>query len=71
MRFMLHAVSAAQFDRWLTLARGMPELTDHSYSELMRPSSNVGVRTFGRVDPELFAHILRTAAPLAPAPREH
>jgi cytochrome o ubiquinol oxidase subunit 2 len=64
MRFTLHAVSPAAFASWLTQTRGhLPALSTDAYSHLAQKSSDVTPQTFGSVDPELYDHILKAAAP--------
>jgi cytochrome o ubiquinol oxidase subunit 2 len=66
MRFLVHAVSAAQFGTWTTQTRaaGGP-LDREAYEKLLRPEIAVDARTFGRVDPDIFARALKLAAPVA------
>jgi len=69
MRFMVHAVPAAQFDAWVesTRAAGQP-LDAGAYEALLRPQIAVDARAFGGVEPRLFEHALHLAAPMADAP---
>ncbi len=71
MRFTVHAVSAADFDSWLSQTRGQPpSLNSAAYSRLAQNSSNVPPQTFGSVEPQLYDHILKTSAPLTGTPRQ-
>jgi cytochrome o ubiquinol oxidase subunit 2 len=68
MRFIVHTVTAAEFPAWLGRARGEGRVLDAAaYSKLARPSSNTPPETYGSVDPNLFEHIVQTAAPGARA----
>jgi cytochrome o ubiquinol oxidase subunit 2 len=65
MRFLLHAVSAADFQAWVAHARSDRKTLDSSaYAVLSRASSNVDPQIFGSVAPTLFEHILELAAPV-------
>jgi cytochrome o ubiquinol oxidase subunit 2 len=68
MRFMVHAVNAAQFAAWAKSTRtaGRP-LDAGAYASLMRPQISVDAQTFGGVDTRLFEHALQLAAPMAAA----
>ncbi len=68
MRFMVHSVSAAQFEAWTetTRAAGRP-LDAGAYQALLRPEISVEARTFGGVAPQIFEHALALAAPIAAA----
>jgi hypothetical protein len=68
MRFMVHAVSAAQFEAWANTTRtaGKP-LDAASYTSLLRPQVSVDAQTFGGVETRLFEHALQLAAPMAAA----
>jgi cytochrome o ubiquinol oxidase subunit 2 len=60
MRFKLHGLSAADFDRWANGVRaGDAHLTQADYRILEQPSENVPVRRFAAVDPGLFSDIVR------------
>jgi cytochrome o ubiquinol oxidase subunit 2 len=68
MRFVVHAVSAAEFDSWVARTRStMPALNTPAYTQLALPSRRVASQSYGGVDASLFEHILRTAAPMAAA----
>ena len=63
MRFLVHAVSASEFESWLARTRGEgPALNADAYSQLARPGTNTKVQTYGSVDPNLFE--------LRPTPRQ-
>jgi cytochrome o ubiquinol oxidase subunit 2 len=71
MRFTVHAVSAAAFEGWLSQTRGhLPGLSAAAYSHLAEHSSNVRPQTFGSVEPDLYDHILKLAAPMTGASRQ-
>jgi cytochrome o ubiquinol oxidase subunit 2 len=68
MQFVVHALAVPRFDSWLADARsGKPALSVDAYSELARPSKNVAAKIYTDVDPMLYEHILRVAAPMAAA----
>ena len=69
MRFVVHAVPAADFQSWLARTRGVGAALDaDTYSQLARAGSKTQTQTFGGVDPMLFEHIVQTTAqPLAAA----
>jgi cytochrome o ubiquinol oxidase subunit 2 len=72
MRFVVRAVSAAEFAAWLarTRAAGRP-LDADAYSQLARADSNAKTQTYRSVDPALFERIVQKSAPLhAAAPQE-
>jgi len=67
MRFVLHAVSQAEYRQWLEHARGEPAVLDAmGYAALARASSNVTPHLYGKVDPMMLEHILRTATHVPP-----
>jgi cytochrome o ubiquinol oxidase subunit II len=69
MRFMAHALSPADFDKWLKEARGEKSaLNNDTYAQLAQPSSNVPARTYGSVETTMYAHILEVSAPLTDTP---
>ena len=62
MRFVVHAVSPADYQQWLERTHRAPEaLDDASYAELARTSSNVTPQRYGKVDSMMLEHILRMA----------
>jgi cytochrome o ubiquinol oxidase subunit 2 len=69
MRFVVHAVPASDFQRWLERTRGAGSALDaDTYSQLERADSNTQTQTYSGVDPMLFEHIVQTTAqPLAAA----
>jgi cytochrome o ubiquinol oxidase subunit 2 len=71
MRFLVHAVSAAEFPIWLARTRAAaPALDADAYSQLARPDSGTKSRIYGSVDPNLFASIVHKSGPMAAAPHE-
>jgi cytochrome o ubiquinol oxidase subunit 2 len=63
MRFMVRAVSAADFEQWLARARSAaPALTADAYAQLARPGS-VGPQTYAQPDDALFDRIVTATAP--------
>jgi cytochrome o ubiquinol oxidase subunit 2 len=67
MRFVVHAVSPAEYRHWLEHARGVPAALDATaYAALARPSSKVTPQLYGKVDPMMLEHILQTATHLPP-----
>lgn len=62
MRFVVHAVSPADYRRWLEGTHSEPKaLDDASYAELARTSSNVAPQRYGNVDSMMLEHILQMA----------
>jgi cytochrome o ubiquinol oxidase subunit 2 len=69
MRFVVHAMTGAQFATWLARARGTGSvLTAASYGELAHKGSDTRVLTYRGVEPNLFQHILELSAPHAASP---
>jgi cytochrome o ubiquinol oxidase subunit II len=69
MRFLVHALPAADFDKWLKEARAETlALNDDTYAQLAQPSSNVPTQTYGSVEATMYGHILNVAAPMTDAP---
>jgi len=63
MRFIVKAVSAQDFARWVEQVRGSgAALDDATYAALARPSQNVAPITYGSVEPRLFERILEETA---------
>ena len=59
MRFLVHAVPAADYDSWLARTREAgPALNTDTYSQLARPEGNAPAHTYGSVDPKLFERIV-------------
>lgn len=72
MRFVVHAVSEAEFASWLARTHGAgPMLNAKAYAQLAR-AGNATLQTYRSVDPMLFEHIVQTSAqPLAaPLPED-
>jgi cytochrome o ubiquinol oxidase subunit 2 len=69
MRFLVHAVTASEFEIWLAHTRqDGSTLNAEAYSQLAT-GGVAAVRSYGGVDPELFERIVRPRAPLTVAPR--
>jgi len=63
MRFIVKAVPAGGFDRWVATARGTGSaLDDAAYAELAKPSKAVPPATYRSVDPKLFERIVDQTA---------
>ena len=59
MKFAVHSVSDADFDKWVQEARtGQGRLTREDYLQLAKPSENERPRRFARVDDKLYHDIL-------------
>lgn len=72
MRFVVHAVSEAEFAGWLARTHGAgPTLNAKAYAQLAR-AGNAALQTYRSVDPMLFEHIVHTSAqpPAAPLPED-
>jgi cytochrome o ubiquinol oxidase subunit II len=71
MRFMLHAVPAAEFQQWLGRTRSAASPLDAAaYARLAADNRDNSLRTYGNVDPHLFEHIVQQTMPVAGAPGE-
>jgi cytochrome o ubiquinol oxidase subunit 2 len=69
MRFLVHAVSASEFEIWLAHTRGEGSTLDaDAYSRLVPASSGTEVRTYGSVESDLFERIVHPTAQLAAVP---
>jgi cytochrome o ubiquinol oxidase subunit 2 len=69
MRFVVHAVPAPAFSNWLAVAQAQGERLDAgAYSQLARTGSDVSIKTYATVEPDLFERIERetTGAPADP-----
>jgi cytochrome o ubiquinol oxidase subunit 2 len=69
MRFALDAVPQDQFDAWVAAARQQGGALDaRGYIALSQPSKYVAPKTYGAIDPGLFANIvaMKPAAPPSP-----
>jgi cytochrome o ubiquinol oxidase subunit 2 len=63
MRFLVHAVPAAEFKSWLEHTREAGTMLNaDAYAQLAKPSNNIGVQTYGGVDPHLFERIVQPTA---------
>jgi cytochrome o ubiquinol oxidase subunit 2 len=70
MRFLVHAVPAAEFESWLASTRGVgPALNADAYSQLARAGKTTA-QTYGSVYPGLFDVIVQQTAPRAASPRK-
>jgi cytochrome o ubiquinol oxidase subunit II len=59
MRFIAKAVSAGDFDAWVTQVRGTGSaLDDANYSQLAKPSKAVPPTTYRSVEPNMFERII-------------
>jgi len=59
MHFAFRSLAVADFDSWVSNAKNAGETLDRMrYLELEKPSENVPVATFGKVDPALYDLIL-------------
>src|SRR5580658_5077599 len=64
MRFLVHAVPASEFLRWLAQTRDAGSALDaDAYTQLARAGSNTRTRTYNHVDPALFDQIVHSGAP--------
>jgi cytochrome o ubiquinol oxidase subunit II len=72
MRFVVHAVPAADFQSWLERTRGAGTALDAAtYAQLARTGTSTQAQTYGGVDPMLFEHIVKTTVqPLGAAHQE-
>jgi cytochrome o ubiquinol oxidase subunit 2 len=71
MRFLVHAVPASEFLRWLAHTRGEGTALDaDAYAQLARASSNAMTITYSNVDPDLFERIVQSSEQRANAPRQ-
>jgi cytochrome o ubiquinol oxidase subunit II len=60
MRFLVHALPAAEFSAWLARAQDQGTRLDaDSYAQLARSGSASATETYRGVDPEMFQHILK------------
>jgi len=63
MRFKLHGVEPARFDRWVASAKGSGRQLDlPTYLKLVKPSEKVPPIRFAAVEPDLFRRILERCA---------
>jgi len=68
MRFVVHAVAAADFAAWLARTRETGvSLDTNAYSLLTRPDINAKSETYRSVDPGIFARIVEKSLPPAVA----
>jgi cytochrome o ubiquinol oxidase subunit 2 len=75
MRFLVHAVPAAEFSNWRVRASGEGAvLNADTYSQLARAAVDTQMQTYRSVDPNLFDRIVQqnvVAEPTASPPKEH
>ena len=70
MRFLVHAVTASDFESWLAHMRGEgPTLDADAYSRLLPAGSGTTIQTYRSVDPGLFERIVHPTARMTAAPR--
>jgi cytochrome o ubiquinol oxidase subunit 2 len=63
MRFVVHAVSASEFDSWLARTRSQgPALNADAYSQLSRAGTTTKAQAYGSVEPNLFERIVQQTA---------
>jgi cytochrome o ubiquinol oxidase subunit II len=71
MRFMAHAVPAAEFAAWIEHTQSEGEALDaDAYARLSRPQANTGVKIYRDVDPDLFQKIISSTLKPGAAPGE-
>jgi cytochrome o ubiquinol oxidase subunit 2 len=69
MHFNVDAVSADQFNAWVTQAKSSgPALDTPAYGDLSKQSANVKPFTYRNVEPDLFRKIVTQDIPPAPGP---
>jgi cytochrome o ubiquinol oxidase subunit 2 len=74
MRFLVHAVPAAEFSNWRVRASGEGTvLNADTYSQLARAAVDTQMQTYRSVDPNLFDRIVQQNAVAEPtaSPKEH
>jgi cytochrome o ubiquinol oxidase subunit 2 len=71
MRFVVHALTAAEFAAWLDRTRGgRITLDGGTYSQLARAPGPAARQTYRGIDPNLFEFIVQTTAQPLIAPRQ-
>ena len=71
MRFVVHAMAADDYARWLASAKDRGAVLDTAaYTALAQQSSNVKATTYHGVDPKLFSSIVNETAPDAGGAQE-
>jgi cytochrome o ubiquinol oxidase subunit 2 len=69
MRFVVHAVPAAEFQSWLARTHDAgPALNTDAFSQLERAGINTSLQTYGSVDPDLFERIVQQSVQATAAP---
>jgi cytochrome o ubiquinol oxidase subunit II len=64
MRFMVHAVAAAEFQDWLARTRAQGgSLDSDAFAQLARVGVLDSSQTYGSVDPALFQQIMQPQVP--------
>jgi cytochrome o ubiquinol oxidase subunit II len=71
MRFVVHAMAADDYARWLASAKDRGAILDNAaYAALTQQSSNLKATTYHGVDPKLFDSIVNETAPDAGGAQE-
>jgi cytochrome o ubiquinol oxidase subunit II len=71
MRFVVHAMAADDYARWLASAKDRGAILDNTaYAALTQQSSNLKATTYHGVDPKLFDSIVNETAPDAGGAQE-
>jgi cytochrome o ubiquinol oxidase subunit II len=71
MRFVVHAMAADDYARWLASAKDRGAILDNTaYAALTQQSSNVKATTYHGVDPKLFDSVVNETAPDAGGAQE-
>jgi cytochrome o ubiquinol oxidase subunit II len=71
MRFVVHAMAADDYARWLASAKDRGAVLDNAaYAVLAQQSSNVKATTYHGVDPKLFDSVVNETAPDAGGAQE-
>ena len=69
MRFLVHAVPAAEYQGWLERTRAAGAMLNATtYARLAKPDIDTSLETYGGVDPQLFERIVHPTAQPAAAP---
>jgi cytochrome o ubiquinol oxidase subunit 2 len=68
MRFVVHSVSARDYEAWLAHTRGGGRTLDAgTYATLAQAGSRPGIQVYGQVTPRLFEQIIEWSAPTTAA----
>jgi cytochrome o ubiquinol oxidase subunit 2 len=69
MRFIVHAMSPADFQHWIAgMRQSGPVLDRNSYFDLLRESCDARPFTYSSADPTLFAAVVKRDLPPGPGP---